>query len=74
MGFNTASDSQIRYPALDIADLGSIRNLAKAIHQDHEVIDVLINNAGVNLDNDYTPENVKITLDTNVRGTLHVSF
>jgi carbonyl reductase 1 len=74
MGFNTASDTQIRYPALDIADLGSIRNLAEAIHQDHGAIDVLINNAGVNLDNNYTPENVKATLDANVRGTRHMSF
>jgi len=36
-------------------------------------VDVLINNAGVNFDDDYTPQNVKTTLDTNVRGTLRVS-
>lgn len=58
---------------LDIADPATIQNLAKAIQQDHVAFDVLINNAGVNLDDDYTPEHFKSTLDTNVRGTMNVS-
>lgn len=35
---------------------------------------MLINNAGVNVDDAYSAENVRVTLDTNVRGTLQVSF
>ena len=72
MGFKIAPESQVKYHKLDIADPASIQNLAKSIKRDHEAIDVLINNAGVNLDEDYSPQNVKTTLDTNVRGTLNV--
>ena len=35
---------------------------------------MLINNAGVNLDDEYSAKNVKVTLDTNVRSTLQVSL
>lgn len=35
-------------------------------------VDALINNAGVNLDDKYTVENVKMTLKTNYEGTLEV--
>ena len=79
LGLRTSANTQVRYPQLDIADPRSIENLANSIKHDHEVVDVLINNAGVNLDNisnpdDFNPRNVKTTLDTNVRGTLHVSL
>ncbi|KAL8714948.1 MAG: hypothetical protein Q9225_006489 [Loekoesia sp. 1 TL-2023] len=74
LGLKPASSKiQLRFPKLDIADRDSIRNFAKAIQADHAKIDVLINNAGVNLDQEYSPENVKTTLDTNYRGTLNVS-
>ena len=74
LGFKpTSAKTQLRYPKLDIADPKSIGRLAKTIQQDHENADVLINNAGVNLDLEYSPANVKTTLDTNYRGTLNVS-
>lgn len=74
LGLKPASSKlQLRFPKLDIADQDSIQNFAKAIQADHAMINVLINNAGVNLDQEYSPENVKTTLDTNYRGTLNVS-
>ena len=72
--FAAASETQVKYPVLDIADFSSIQSFAKEIKKDHDAVDVLINNAGVNADDQYSPENVKLTLDTNVRGTLQVSF
>ncbi len=73
MAFKTSPETKVRYPKLDIADSSSIQGLAKLIKEDHGDVDVLINNAGVNLDDEYSAENVKKTLDTNVRGTLEVS-
>ena len=73
LGFKPASSKlQLKYSKLDIADSSSVQSFAKAIQADHTKIDVLINNAGVNLDDRYSPENVKATLDTNYRGTLNV--
>lgn len=59
------------YPTLDISSRDSIHALAQQAAQDGP-IDVLINNAGVNLDDDYSVENAKKTLDVNYRGTLEV--
>ena len=74
LGFKpSSSKTHIKYPKLDIANSSSIDELAKTIKKDHDGLDVLINNAGVNNDDKYSPGNVKITLDTNYRGTLHVS-
>ncbi|KAL8964546.1 MAG: hypothetical protein Q9183_004379 [Haloplaca sp. 2 TL-2023] len=73
LGFKpTSAKTQLRYPKLDIADPKSIDGFAKSIQQDHGNANVLINNAGVNLDLEYSPANVKTTLDTNYRGTLNV--
>jgi len=36
-------------------------------------VDVLINNAGINLDNEYTLENARKTIDVNYHATLDVS-
>lgn len=72
MKFKTASDINVEYPKLDIADSSSIKSFAKTIREKHSNVDVLINNAGVNVDDEYSAENVKVTLDTNVRGTLQV--
>lgn len=74
LGFKpTSSKLELRYPKLDIASRHSIQDFAKSIQVYHTKVDVLINNAGVNLDPEYSPENVKTTLDTNYRGTLNVS-
>ena len=64
--------TQIKYPRLDITDYSSIQSLAALIEKEHGTLDVLINNAGVNLNDEYSPITVKQTLDTNYRGTLHV--
>ena len=66
--------TQIKYPRLDITNHSSIQSLAALIEKEHGTLDVLINNAGVNLNADYSPVTVKQTLDTNYRGTLHVGF
>lgn len=74
LGLNPASTkTTLRYRKLDIADPSSVQTFAKTIQADHSNVDVLINNAGVNLDMEYSPQNVKTTLDTNYRGTLNVS-
>ena len=62
------------YPKLDIADRSSVENLASSVEEKFGAVDVLINNAGVNVDDEYSAKNVKVTLDTNVRGTLQVSI
>ncbi|MCJ1281436.1 hypothetical protein MMC26_000755, partial [Xylographa opegraphella] len=65
-----SSDTQIEYHKLDITDPVSIDNLANLIKKAHGGCDVIINNAGINVDDQYSPQNVKLTLDTNYRGTL----
>ena len=74
MAFKTASKNQVVYSKLDIADRSSVENLASSVKEKHGLVDVLINNAGVNVDDEYSAKNVKVTLDTNVRGTLQVSI
>ena len=74
MAFKTASKTQVLYAKLDIADRASVENLASSVKERHGGVDVLINNAGVNVDDEHCAENVKVTLDTNVRGTLQVSM
>ena len=69
-----ATNVKVNYLKLDITDSASIRSLYETISRKHDSVDVLINNAGVNLDDRYNPENVRATLDTNVRGTLRVRF
>ncbi|KAK5118435.1 hypothetical protein LTR62_002949 [Meristemomyces frigidus] len=69
-------EQQILYPKLDIADSGSIAAFADEVQrqgkEDGGVVDVLINNAGVNLDNEYGFENARRTLEVNYRGTLEM--
>lgn len=72
MGFSTGSDIKVKYPKLDIADRESVKSFGEMMKQEEGKVDVLINNAGINVDDEYAPKNVKLTLDTNVRGTLLV--
>ena len=74
LAFKTDLKNQVIYPKLDIADRSSVENLASSVKEEYGGVDVLINNAGVNVDDEYSPKNVKVTLDTNVRGTLQVSM
>ena len=74
MAFKTASRTEVTYAKLDIADRSSVESFASTVKEKHGVVDVLINNAGVNLDDEYSAKNAKVTLDTNVRSTLQVSL
>jgi len=66
-------DHQAIYHPLDISSSQSINSLVKAIKDSkHAPVSVLINNAGVNLDDQFSPQNAKTTLDVNYRGTLNV--
>lgn len=67
---NHATRSVI-YPKLDISDHSSVTSLAQEVHQ-YGSVDVLINNAGINLDNEYGPQNARKTIDVNYRATLDV--
>jgi NAD(P)-dependent dehydrogenase (short-subunit alcohol dehydrogenase family) len=64
---------KVEYPNLDITDKTQIQALVDKIKKDQGGVDVLINNAGVNLDDDYSLETAKQTLETNYKGTLEVS-
>ncbi|MCR4276471.1 MAG: SDR family NAD(P)-dependent oxidoreductase [Candidatus Parcubacteria bacterium] len=58
---------------LDLSDAESIKRTAHAIHAEVPVIDILINNAGVLLDEDETtlrPELLRGTLEVNLLGTV----
>lgn len=66
LGIKASADNGIRYASLDITNTDSIKGLVKQL--DH--VDILINNAGVNLDANYNFDNAKKTFDVNYRGTL----
>lgn len=59
---------RITYHSLDIHDINSIEALEKSIGK----LDVIINNAGVNVGSDLSLDGVKKTMDTNYRGTLQM--
>lgn len=63
---------KVEYPRLDITDKGQIQALVDQIKKDQGGVDILINNAGVNLDDNYSLETAKQTLETNYKGTLEV--
>jgi len=70
-------DVQIVYPKLDVSDRDSIKALVDDVNRKHGAsVDVLINNAGVNLDLDpkhgYGYENARKTLEVNYWGTTWV--
>ncbi|KAF2165338.1 hypothetical protein M409DRAFT_67203 [Zasmidium cellare ATCC 36951] len=68
---STNSGSEVLYPSLDISSRDSIHAFKDEVKQ-HGDVNVLINNAGVNLDNQYSPETAKQTLDVNYRGTVEM--
>lgn len=62
----------VLYPKLDISDRSSVRSFAKEVTQ-YGSVDVLINNAGINLDNEYSAANAQKTMDVNYTAMLDVS-
>jgi short-subunit dehydrogenase len=55
-----------------ISDRSSVKDFAKEVSQ-YGSVDVLINNAGVNLDNEYSAANAQKTMDINYTAMLDVS-
>lgn len=71
LGFSTSQPSNVFYKPLDISKQSSIESLLLEIQRNnHLPVSTLINNAGVNLDDNFNPENARTTLDVNYRGTL----
>ncbi len=61
---------------LDVADHASISNVIDRIESDHGPLWGLVNNAGIWLEGDfadYTPDQIKAVLDTNMTGTIMMS-
>ncbi|KAK5954190.1 hypothetical protein OHC33_004763 [Knufia fluminis] len=71
LGLSATPPSKVLYAPLDIAKQSSVKSLLSDIQSNNNLpVSILINNAGVNLDDNFTPENAKTTLDVNYRGTL----
>ena len=71
-----SADVQIQYPRLDITDKQSIHDVVAEIKQKHGGVDVLINNAGLNITRPSSGlrefEDQKKIMDVNFRGTLEM--
>jgi NAD(P)-dependent dehydrogenase (short-subunit alcohol dehydrogenase family) len=73
-GLSAPSGSRVIYPRLDITDESSVHSLVKKVKEEQGGLDVLVNNAGINLDvKSYNAVNARRVMDTNYRGTLRVS-
>ena len=70
---STHATRSVIYPKLDITDRSSVRSFAKEVTQ-YGSVDVLINNAGINLDNEYSAANAQKTMDVNYTAMLDVSL
>lgn len=74
LGFqSTHATRSVLYPKLDISDHSSVSDFAEEVKQ-YGSVDVLINNAGVNLDNEYSAANARKTMDVNYTSMLDVSL
>ncbi|KAH7410106.1 hypothetical protein DE146DRAFT_643895 [Phaeosphaeria sp. MPI-PUGE-AT-0046c] len=69
LGIRTSHDNVIQYGKLDIGDKQSITSFLKSMFRDGQSVDVLINNSGINNNNNETPESAAQTIDVNYRGT-----
>jgi carbonyl reductase 1 len=69
LSIKATSPNEISYAKLDLSDKSSITSFIATALRETERIDVLINNAGVNNNNNETPELAKQTIDINYRGT-----
>jgi carbonyl reductase 1 len=65
-------DHEVSYGKLDIASSDSIHNFVESFKKQHDHLDVLINNAGININAEDTAASVTKTLNVNYRGTLQV--
>jgi carbonyl reductase 1 len=69
LGIQTAHDNEVRYSKLDVGDKSSIKSFLQSALKENQHIDVLINNAGINNNNNETPDLAAQTIDVNYRGT-----
>lgn len=68
----------VRFVELDVADDASVVAAVKVIENEFDALDVLVNNAGINIDGsrgllEVTPDEYRHTFETNVLGVLRVS-
>jgi len=71
----TMSDTTVNYLTMDLMDPDSIRNAVSAVLEKEGKIDVLINNAGMHTGGpvETSPiENIKLQMDTNFLGMVHI--
>ncbi|MET0389655.1 MAG: SDR family oxidoreductase [Polyangiales bacterium] len=73
-----ANDGDVRFVRLDVTDLESVRAAADRIGKETGALDVLINNAGVLVDDDSLPSTVPLdalarTFDVNFYGLIRVT-
>jgi carbonyl reductase 1 len=61
--------NEVRYAKLDVADKDSIISFLRSTLKEDQAIDVLINNAGINNNNEETPELAAQAIDVNYHGT-----
>lgn len=66
LAVQAAHDNQIHYSSLDV---GSKDSISAFLRGNTQSIDVLINNAGINNNNEETPDLAAQTIDVNYRGT-----
>jgi carbonyl reductase 1 len=67
--------NEVRHATLDITSNSSIAKFLRlALNQDspNHAVDILINNAGINLDDDYSYERAVAEFDTNYHGTRNM--
>ena len=66
------ADRQAVYRRLDVTNRESILGLRREVESEGGGVTALINNAGVNLDGEYSFETSRRTIEVNYRGTLEV--
>jgi carbonyl reductase 1 len=69
LNVQASHNNEIRYGKLDVGDKNSITSFLSSTLKENQAIDVLINNAGINNNNQETPELAAQTIDVNYRGT-----
>ncbi len=72
------TDLDVRFVSLDVADDASVARAVKSIENEFDALDVLVNNAAINIDRqrgvlEIGPDEYRHTFETNVLGVLRVS-
>jgi NAD(P)-dependent dehydrogenase (short-subunit alcohol dehydrogenase family) len=71
------ADGDVRYQRLDVTDEATLHEALARIEREHGRLDALINNAGLALEAkealDVTPEDIRLTLETNLHGPARLT-